>query len=456
MSDLRTHDLAADRTRRVSPLLAVRAVAGVLAVLAVCLQPPALAFSYDAGHYWGGATALVGGGSVFESGLLAVRGVLTSFLYLPAAGVTRLLGEAAAGPAVLVENALLMAAIGVLLLPALVGVWRPVTPVVIWVCAAAAVLLLRGFAPFPLTDLWAAGLLLGAVVALDGRGAVRLLAAGVLAGLAFHVRPAVLIPLAALVVAVLAARRWSGLWFVAGAALALLPQFALNRWRGTSWLPWPEATAALTQVQASYASFVVRYDTDMSGQVSDPRLFFCSPRMAHALDGTAPDSTGGLALAFLSHPLEALVLSAQKVGAALHWPLSTPYFVPAPGSDGLFALLVTVVAVVGAMGLVRATFRHGWRAMSLPQAAALIAWAGSVLTLATSATETRFALPLLLVGIAGCALLSAEGSGVRSSTAGRVWLAATTVTVAVVFGTGVWGLQHPVEGDVTVTRCATS
>jgi hypothetical protein len=122
----------------------------------------------------------------------------------------------------------------------------------------------------------------------------------------------------------------------------------------------------------------------------------------------------------------------------------------------LFALLVTVVAVVGAMGVVRATFRHGWRAVSLPQAGALIAWAGSVLTLATSATETRFALPLLLVGIAGCALLSAEGPGVPRTRAGRAWLAATTLTVAVIFGAGVWGLQHPVEGDVTVTGCATS
>lgn len=456
MSDLRAHDVAADRTPMSFPLLGVRAVAGALAVLAVSLQPPALAFSYDASHYWGGARAVVDGGSVFESGLLSVRGVLTSFLYLPAAGVTRLVGEAAAGPAVLVENAILIAVIGVLLLPALVGVWRPVTPVVIWACAAASVLLLRGFAPFPLTDLWAAGLLLAAVVALDGRGTVRLLLAGLAAGLAFHVRPAALIPVLALVLAVLVARRVSGLWFVGGSLLALVPQFALNLWRGTTWLPWPEATGALTEVQASYAAIVVRYDTDMSGQVSDPRLFFCSPGMARALGGEAPHSTGELATTFLAHLPQALVLSVQKIGAALHWPLSTPYYSPAPGADGLFALLVTAVAVVGVAAVIRATFRQGWRGLSLPRAAALIAWAGSVLTLTTSATETRFALPLLLVGIAGCALLAAGRPGVPRTRAARTWLAATTLTVAMIFGAGAWGLQHPVEGDVTVGRCVTS
>jgi hypothetical protein len=428
----------------------------VLVVVAVCLQAPATAFSYDAGHYWGGATALLDGGSVFDRGLLTVRGVLTSFLYLPAATVARVAGPSAAGSAVLVQNAVLVAVIGAVLLPRVVGIWRTTTPAVVWVCAVASALLLRGLAPFPLTDLWAAALLLAAVVGLDGSGRVRFLVAGCLAGVAFNVRPAVLIPLGLVGVAVLVARRWSGLWFAAGGVLALLPQFALNRWRGTTWFPWPEATAALTQVQAKTAAFVVRYDTVTSGQVADARLFFCSPRMAHALHGVAPGSTRELALAYLSHPIEASIVSVQKVGAALHWPLSTPYFSPAPGADGLVALLVTAVAVVGAAGILRATFRHGWLALSLPQAGLLLAWAGSLLTLTTSATETRFALPLILVGIAGCGLLADRGPALPRTRGGRIWLAATVVAVAAVFGAGAWGLQHPLSGDGTVARCAAS
>ena len=455
MSDLRNADTAVAASTPMR-LRGTRVAAGLLVTLAVCLQEPARAFSYDAGHYWGGATAVLGGGSVFEQGLLTVRGVLTSFLYLPSAAVAQVLGERAAGPAVLLQNALLIAVVGTVLLPAVVAVWRPVTPVVVWVCAAAGALLLAGLAPFPLTDLWAAALLLAAVVALDGRGWLRLALAGLAAGLAFHLRPAALIPVAALVVAVAVARRLAVLWFLGGTAVALLPQFLLNRWRGTTWLPWPEATGALTEVQASYASFVVRYDTVMSGQVSDPRLFFCSPGMARALDGDVPGSTGELAKAFLSHFPQALVLSVQKVGAALHWPLSMPYYDPAPGADGLFAVLVTGIAVLGAVAVLRAAVRRGRRTLSLAQVGVLLVLAGSVLTLTTSATETRFALPLVLVGIAGCALLGTERPDRPVPRADRLWLVGAVVAAGAVFGAGVWGLGHPVEGDVTAARCSTS
>jgi hypothetical protein len=439
-----------------TPVVRTQLTAGALVTLAVSLQEPAPEFMYDAGHYWNGALAVLEGGGVFERGLLSLRGIATSFLYLPAAAAYELGGDSGASFAVLLQNALLIALIGTVLLPRLAAVWRPVTPLVVWVTAVGSALLLAGFAPFPLSDLWGVVLLLGAVAALRRTGWLPLLLAGMAAGLAFNVRPAAMFAVIGLVPVVLVARRLSGLWFLAGAALALIPQVVLNRSHGLTWWPWPEQTTALTQLQAGYAGYVIRYDTVMMGPDVYPRLFFCSPSMAGALDRKLPTSGGDLAGAFLSNFPQALVFSAQKIAAALHWTLSTPYYVTRPGVNGIFALLVTTATVVGAVALLHVLVRRGWRSLSLAQVAVVVVWIGSVMALVTSATESRFALPVVLIGIAGCGALVAGGAGLPRAKAGRLWLAGGVLAVVAVFGLGTWGLQHPLPGDGAVADCAGS
>ncbi|WP_369139995.1 hypothetical protein [Modestobacter versicolor] len=430
----------------------LRLVAAAVAAVIAVLQVPAAAFSYDAASYWGGATALVRGGDVFGDGFLALRGVLTSVVYVPAALVTRIGGDDLAGPAVLLENALLIGVLGAFLLPALLGAWRTVTPPVVWACALGAAVLLRGLAPFPLMDLWAAGLVLATVVLLGLRRWWALALAGLAGGAALNVRPATLVAVAAVGVVVLVARRWAGGWFVLGAAVALLPQFVLNRARGATWVPWPELTSQLTGVQASYASFVVRYDTVVAGDAVSPQLFFCSPSMAAALDGDPPSSTGQLAVAYLQHLPQAVVLSVQKIGSAVHWPLSMPYYQSLPVVNGLFAVLVTAVSVLGAVALLHRLVQD--RRPSSTVVAGLVAWAASVLTLVTSATETRFAVVLVLFGIAGVAGLATTRWQLPRRGRGLGWLVGALALVALVYLGGSTGLAHPVVGDVTAETCA--
>jgi hypothetical protein len=432
-------------------------VAGAVLAIAVALQPAASAFYWDAGGYWNLARGLAGAGGFLGDQTLTIRGALTGILYLPAAVVTAIGGDSVAAVAVLAENAVLIAVIGVLLLPALVALWRPVTPGVVVVSALGTGLLLAGFAPFPLTDLWAAALVVATVVALGRRGTVGLLLAGLAGGAAFNIRPATLLPLVALGVAVLVARRLSAVWFALGAAVALIPQTLVNVWRDGTFSPWPVMTGDLSKLQASYAAYVVRYDTVFAGSLSagpaaEPRRFFCSPGMVSALDGTAPQSPGELAATFVHHLPQALVFSVQKITAALHWPLSTPYTAPAPAVNALFALLVTAVTVIGAVALLRRTLSLG-RTVSFAQVAAWIVFAGSAALLVTSATEARFALPLVLFGVAGCALVGGDGIRV-SGTAGRLWLAGALVGALAVYGVGVTGLQHPVDGPGTLADCA--
>ncbi|MQA33318.1 hypothetical protein [Modestobacter roseus] len=429
----------------------LRAALGALLVLVVHLQPPAPVFRYDATRYWGGAQALLDERSAVVEGLLDLRGVLTTLLYLPAAVVTRLAGDDLAGAAVLAENAVLIGLIGVVLLPALVSIWRPAGPWTVVCCAFGTAVVTGGFAPFPLTDLWAAALLLTVVAALHRQGRGWLVLAGVAAGAAVNIRPATLLPLAAVGVAVLLARRWAALWAALGATLALAPQVALNRSRGTSWLPVPPGTGGLTELQASFASYVVRYDTVVAGPDAEPRLFSCSPAMVDALAGEVPRSPAGLASAFLHHLPQSVPFAAQKVGAALHWPLSTPYLTPAPGVDVVFAVLVTAVSVAGVAALLRLSTRERGRT-TLGRVAVLLVWLGSLATLVTSATETRFALPLVLIGVAGCATVVAGGRPQGRSA--WWWVAGTVVAVAAVYAVGVAGLQHPFAGMATPELCS--
>jgi hypothetical protein len=261
-----------------------------------------------------------------------------------------------------------------------------------------------------------------------------------------------MLPLGAIAVAILLARRSAAAWFVLGGLVALLPQWLLNRWRGTLWTPVPERTGWLTELQATFAPFVVRYDTVVAPD-AQPSLAFCSPSMAQALDGKTPSSPGELAVTYLTHMPQSLVVSVQKVGAGLHWPLSAPYLTPAPVVNSLFAVLVTAVSVIGAAALLRRSFGRG-RRMTLGQVGLLLALAASVVGLVTSATETRFALSLVLLGIVGCAELIADGLRLPRTKAARCWVVGTLIVAVGLYVAGVAGMAYPWDGLVSLEVCA--
>jgi hypothetical protein len=430
----------------------VQAVVGAFLAAAMFLRAPAPEFLYDAADYFGGAQALLNGSSVYDTALLSLRGVLTPFLYLPASLVTHVGGPELAGVAVLAENAVLIAVIGAVLIPRVVGIWRPVTPMVVIVSAVGSGVVLAGFAPYPLGDLWAAALLLVTVVALDLRRRPWMLVAGLAAGAAFNIRPAALLPLGAVVLALLVLRRSATMWFAMGAVVALLPQFLFNASRGILGLPVPERTGWLSELQASFAPFIVRYDTVIEPGKS-ASLVFCSPPMARALEGVPPSSPGELAITYLTNLPDSLIVSVQKIGAALHWPLSTPYVAPAPVSNAVFAMMITAVTVIGAAVLLRQALRRG-RGLTLGNVVVLLAWAGSLVALCTSATELRFALPLVIFGIVGCTVLTADGLRLPQARSARLWAAGTLVAVITLYAVGVTGMAHSFEFLVGFEGCA--
>jgi hypothetical protein len=131
----------------------------------------------------------------------------------------------------------------------------------------------------------------------------------------------------------------------------------------------------------------------------------------------------------------------------LHWPPSAPYFAPTWAGEQVIALLVTTVAVVGVAALVCSGFRTGIRSAPPAVWAALLVWLGSLATILMSGPETRFAMPLVLLAIAGCATLAGRRPRNR-------WVAIAAIAVVVVFATGTAGLSHPAApGEVSPSAC---
>jgi hypothetical protein len=73
----------------------------------------------------------------------------------------------------------------------------------------------------------------------------------------------------------------------------------------------------------------------------------------------------------------------------------------------------------------------------------------------TSATEPRFALPLILLGIVGCAALVPVRWSDAVRRPERRWVIGTVVAALVVFAIGSNALSHPAPpGGVSVATCA--
>ncbi|NJC63531.1 hypothetical protein HC028_03250 [Planosporangium flavigriseum] len=422
--------------------------AGVALFLLSAVQQWPSAFRYDAAVYWSGSVALFTGDSTYDRGWLELRGFLTPFVYAPAALVERLFAGAG-GPAVLVENALLVAVAGVVLLPGIartVGGPRTQGPLVTWLCAGLSWLVLGRFAPYPLMDLPAVVLFLTVLrlALVRSRWGVLVLA-GVAAGVTVNLRPAYLIPVGAVVVGVVVLHRSRAVLFLVGAVLGSLPQVVFNVARGAAPSLMPAGTPGLMSLQASYASYVVRYDTiiDTSGP---PQQFYCDPSMAHAVAGHPVTSTGQLAKALLTNLPESVAFMLKKVGAALAWSSSTPYSTAAAVERYDLALPIVLITVIGAFGLVLAARRRE---------GLLLAGSGLAvcLSLMTSATETRFALPLVLLGIVGCAVtVGLPATRLRST---RLLVAAAAVVV-LGLAFAAWGVADALPpGPAGAAQCAT-
>lgn len=432
-------------------------MAAAAAFLIALSRGRAEAFVWDASVYWAGPMALISGGDYFDAGMLDYRPAVTLLPYLPAALLSDLAGTG--GRAfVLVENSILIALIGAVIIPAILRHLIPVTRLHLWASAILSAGLLAIFAPFPMMDLWAVGLALGGVALILNNRWWWTLTAGVSLGIAVNMRPAYLLPVA-LGYVVWACFRWRHAhWPLIGAAFATLPQMAVNAVHRGTWLFTPVKAQEITETQMQFAAYIVRYDTVAFVDTPSPQQFYCNPDAAVAsVQQVVPTSVGELALHFLNTFPTSLVLLAQKAGASLQWDSHTPYGA-APASAqgfGFATFLVVLVSSVGLLALVKLWVDR--KSDSRTIAVVLAVWFGSLLTVLGSTPESRFALPLVLIGVLGCLVALPTSLQWRPRRAAAVgWGAGAVLLVGALLAFGVAGLANPAPaGAVDAFICAT-
>lgn len=421
------------------------------ALFIACLLTGVSFFAYDAKDYWNSAVSLLDGVEP-AGGQLKVRGALTAAVYTPAAALAKIVGDSSAPFFVLVQNSALIAWVGAHLVPRLLAVRGTVTAQGRLAVAFVTWVTLAGFAPYPIMDLYAATLCLVAVSFLGSARWWSLALAGLAAAAAANIRPAYVIPIALLLVVVAVRYRWRAGFVLLGALVALVPQVLLNWLRYDTLSLSPVMTDFLVGLQADYASYIVRYDTYLFS--IPPQQFYCSPAMARAAAENPVTSTGELVMTFLQNMPHSIVFALQKIAASLHWPVASPYSTVDVGLNGLFGVGVTIVAVVGVASIVGSIRRRASATTNL-QAILLSTLAiGTALTLVSSATETRFAVCVVMIGIVGVGF-RVDDWFARAVRPSRRAVVITLLLVCVVVLFGYWGLAHPAPtGKITPLVCA--
>ncbi|HOA86143.1 MAG TPA: hypothetical protein PKH61_01915 [Microbacteriaceae bacterium] len=422
--------------------------AGIVVFALQWMHGPADAFVYDAAQYWEGALALLNGGDVTGAGVLEMRGALSPLVYLLPALVTTALGPWAAAWSVLAWNALLAVVLLVVLIPRIA---EQITPgrrtARVWVSALLGGIVLSGFARFPLLDVWSVTIALAGLYALlVGRRWFTLAAGGLALAVAVNLRPSYLVPVMIAAIVLLIARPRHVVWAAPGAAFGASAQALFNITVFGQLSFSPVATPLLLRVQAAQATYGVRYDTVVSGE-QHPQQWYCDPAYAGLLlDDHVPTGPLDVVMSAVSHLPQSLWFLSEKASSSLFWTFGTPYE-PAPGA-GLGAMTIAVVAVA-AFGVVALIWRLiiNWsiRATRLHALALLGFWFGALGTLVFATPETRFALPLVLVGLIGLLVAppaAAWGDGSRRSAI--VALAAAVALSGCLLLIGESGLDHPV------------
>jgi len=416
--------------------------------VATFFQQSAPAMLWDAEVYLRGSVALISGGNIYVDGGLDLRGAWSPIVYSPAAAVNHIIGRSGYGEGlfvfVLLQNAVLVGAISTLLLPALMRLWFPRNSTSLIVCATIGYFVLRNFAPYSLMDTWAIALVLLAVCLIERRGFASLFFAGLAIGVGVNLRPSYLLTAVVITVITVVSLRYRGLLMIVGLVVAQTPQIVVNWFVNGRMTPFPVSLAGVSGNRAVWTLFTIRYDTIAYRPFAEGAQLFCDPAMVRVALSELPPSRSDLVMVFVTNPLQSGWFFIEKLGAVLLWPVTVPYFEWIPVLNLLFGVVIVLITVLGISGLMLTRTKSP--ALSLPRVAALVVIGGVLVNLVLFHTETRYAIPLVLIGVAGIAGLAGHcaSHGIRRrDIRGGLPTAIVVLAVAVLLSvSGHQGLQH--------------
>lgn len=373
-------------------------------------------FYYDASGYWGLAQSFVKDGTFsllnFDN---AIRGYLLPLINHGVQGAGNALSLNEYVQAKLL-NAFVVSLVTTVLAPALA---EQTWPAHRWglgrrlLLAAVTLVFWRGYLNFPLSDFWALGAVLLALIAVgrpDRPG--WMLVAGLAGAVALNMRPAYL--LLAPILALLVAYAWwrqrgtahAG-WVRRGLCVALLvlgfvvvslPQsLGAHRHFGT-WSFVPGAAGGLQSLQFTEGLRMQRYETYVGHEQASPQMIYIDPTGVGIL-GERPNgqvADGGEYLGVIAdHPLAMAGVFGRHIVNGLDARYSTPYVEQIDTGGGRWMRLLGFLLVF--VALARVAWPRARRALGEAQwryPAALLAAGATALA---SAVETRFLLPAYLL-----------------------------------------------------------
>jgi hypothetical protein len=416
-------------------------------VVATLLQRPAQYQVWDARSYLDGSVALISRTDIYKAGGLDFRGSWTPIFYSPAAALQHVFGlgnsERVINAAVLLQGALLVASVSVFLIPSVMKIFFPQNLTSLFVSASLGWVVMRKFALYSLMDLWAVALILLAICFLKRRTTVHLGFAGVLLGVCSNIRPSYLPVVVALLVIAFYCMHYRGLIFFAGFVAAQSPQIMVNWLINHRISLFPIELTSVGQWEFGLSLYSVRYDTIGYPIAQGPRLF-CDPAMVKVALNDMPTSLFEYLKVLASHPINGSWFILEKIGAALQWPASAPFFEQKPTIDALFGVTILLTTVFGLASLILIRAQTTSFAFSRLVSFFVIAW--SFFGLSINHVETRYALPIVIFGIVGVAGLVGRciGSGHSRLNIRGGWLSVFSVlTIATLLLTaGYVGLHH--------------
>lgn len=403
---------------------------------------------WDAATYLDGSLALVAGGDVYASGGLSTRGVLTPLIYSPAAIMNQIFANGQLSEllfvGVLVEGALFTSLISFFLLPRLRSTLFGANPASAFLVSMLSYFAIRGFAPYSLMDLCAVSTLLAGISLLNKRGNGRFMASGLLLGVCINLRPSYLLIVIAIILASLVCGKLSGFFALVGLFLSQVPQLVLNFkiGRKISFLPI-DILDSVNFTAFSISGFVLRIDSIVYSPRPKGRLH-CDSTMVGFVLNKMPSNYGDLFALYVSHPLDSGWFLLQKFGATLIWPVSVPYFEARPVANALFGSMTLIVTVIGISRLVLGRNVIGSNNLIKPSVWFVVF--GTILNFASNATEPRYALPLVLMGVIGFSELLSELTtlvGLRSRLKSNLTaVISVTLILALLLFAGFFGLSN--------------
>ena len=383
-------------------------LAATLAFIVGFLRGPAQGFVYDASHYWSGAYSLVVMQNPYEAGWLAVRGLLSSVIYVPATIASLLAGPWIDGYSVLAQNSAALAFLGAVLVPRIIqllGIYQKNFPAVIWLSAIIIVSVFAGFTPYPLMDLWGLISFFLGIYFFAKSPNQNLIYSWILFGVTVNLRPAYLAPVLVLFIWTMASNfRAIGkplFTSIAGIVIAVSPQIIFNLIVNKTAVPWPVEMSKISSTQSTFASFIVRYDTVPFDTSRGAAQFFCSPEMGSILSTGAPTESFGVLREFALNMPTSLTFVLEKLSSSMMWAWETPYLSSVKNPVGLIAIFISIIIGLGISGLFmdREIYRkQNTGSLKTTLGLSFLSITG---TMVLSTVEARFAAPLIVATIIG-------------------------------------------------------